>query len=238
LLASGQTLKFPGLGSSPKETALLLLPVSIVALIANPVISALIPVIGPKILFILGFGFTIPGSILLSFMTTNDSYFRTAFPGLILVVIGICSVYFTSSYIAMSSADKKHQGMIAGIYNVALQVGGSMLGLAIFLTVGEAMSLGSGGPTTDGSLRPIGYQAVYYSSAIMSGVGLLAALIFIKSPAKPPAPEKEVVDETPSVVASSVDLSSLQEEGLADENSKEKEKENLELDSTGSQKTL
>lgn len=45
------------------------------------------------------------------------------------------AVYITANFVIVSSADKPDQGSAAGIFNVALQVGGSVIGLTMFVRV-------------------------------------------------------------------------------------------------------
>ena len=103
---------------------------------------------------------------------------------MILYIGGLGWVYITANFVVVSSASKSDQGVVAAIFNVALQVGGSVLGLAILTAVAQGIDkkYGVGQPHPNGQLSEIGYQSVYYSCVILCGVGLFLSLFAIKIP--------------------------------------------------------
>lgn len=117
---------------------------------------------------------------------------------MILYIAGLGWVYITANFVVVSSASKSDQGVVAAVFNVALQVGGSVLGLAILTAVAQGMDkkYGIGQSHPDGQLSQVGYQSVYYSCIILCGVGLFLSLFAIKIPdsssfgkkSDPPAP--------------------------------------------------
>ena len=103
---------------------------------------------------------------------------------MILYIAGLGWVYITANFVVVSSASKSDQGVVAAIFNVALQVGGSVLGLAILTAVAQGVDkrYGNKQSHTDGQLSEIGYQSVYYSCIILCGLGLFLSLFAIKIP--------------------------------------------------------
>ena len=103
---------------------------------------------------------------------------------MILYIAGLGWVYITANFVVVSSASKSDQGVVAAIFNVALQVGGSVLGLAILTAVAQGIDnkYGAGQSRPDGQLSEVGYQSVYYSCIILCGVGLFLSLFAIKIP--------------------------------------------------------
>ena len=103
---------------------------------------------------------------------------------MILYIGGLGWVYITANFVIVSSASKSDQGIVAAIFNVALQVGGSVLGLAILTAVAQGIDkrFGVGQSHPNGQLSQIGYQSVYYSCVILCGVGLFLSLFAIKIP--------------------------------------------------------
>lgn len=102
---------------------------------------------------------------------------------MILYIAGIGAVYISANFVVVSSASRSDQGAAAGVFNVALQVGGSVLGLAVLTAVAEGIEKTYGDPSLPrGELSNIGYKSVYYSCIILSGVGLLLSLFAIKVP--------------------------------------------------------
>lgn len=117
---------------------------------------------------------------------------------MILYIAGLGWVYITANFVVVSSASKSDQGVVAAVFNVALQVGGSVLGLAILTAVAQGMDkrYGIGSSHSVGQFSQVGYHSVYYSCIILCGVGLFLSLFAIKIPdsssfgkkSGPPAP--------------------------------------------------
>lgn len=102
---------------------------------------------------------------------------------MILYIAGIGAVYITANFVVVSSASKSDQGAAAGVFNVALQVGGSVLGLAVLTAVAEGIEKTHGDAgLPQGKLGGVGYRSVYYSCVVLSGIGLLLSLFAIKVP--------------------------------------------------------
>ena len=103
---------------------------------------------------------------------------------MILYIAGLGWVYITANFVVVSSASKSDQGVVAAIFNVALQVGGSVLGLAVLTAVAQGIDkkYGGGQPHAEGQLSEVGYQSVYYSCIILCGIGLFLSLFAIKVP--------------------------------------------------------
>lgn len=102
---------------------------------------------------------------------------------MILYIAGIGAVYITANFVVVSSASKSDQGAAAGIFNVALQVGGSVLGLAVLTAIGQGTEEKYGDKSLPaGTLSRVGYQSIYYSCVILCGIGLLISVFAIKVP--------------------------------------------------------
>ena len=102
---------------------------------------------------------------------------------MILYIAGIGAVYITANFVVVSSASRSDQGAAAGVFNVALQVGGSVLGLAVLTAVAEGIEKTYGDANLpQGELSTIGYRSVYYSCVILSGIGLFLSVFAITVP--------------------------------------------------------
>ena len=102
---------------------------------------------------------------------------------MILYIAGIGAVYITANFLVVSSASKSEQGVAAGIFNVALQVGGSVLGLAVLTAVAQGVDKDYGDiDSSNGAYTQIAFQSVYYSCVILCGIGLLVSLFAIEVP--------------------------------------------------------
>ncbi|KAF2123885.1 MFS general substrate transporter [Dothidotthia symphoricarpi CBS 119687] len=177
------TVQLQSYGASAIHTSVLFIPLGVSALIFNTLSGRLVPILGARAMFIIGWALSIPGILLFSFITEHTSYWRYTFPGMILYIAGIGAVYITANFVVVSSASKSDQGAAAGVFNVALQVGGSVLGLAVLTAVAEGIEKTHGDAgLPQGELSDIGYRSVYYSCVILSGIGLFLSVFAIKVP--------------------------------------------------------
>jgi len=165
-------------------------------------------------MFIWGWALSVPGVLLFSFITEDSSYWRFTFPAMILYIAGIGAVYITANFVVVSSASKSDQGAAAGVFNVALQVGGSILGLAVLTAIAQGIDKSFGPPDVPaGTFSSIGYRSVYYSCVILCVIGLILSVFFIqvpdsmrgsywnKSVAAPAAAVVSVVSQDPALLA-------------------------------------
>ncbi|CAF9903178.1 MAG: hypothetical protein ALECFALPRED_000157 [Alectoria fallacina] len=202
-------------GNSPIHTAVLFIPLGVSALTFNSLAGRLVPKLGARVMFVVGWALCIPGVVLFSFISPTTSYWRYTFPGMILYIAGLGWVYITANFAVVSSASKSDQGVVAAIFNVALQVGGSVLGLAILTAVAQGVDkkYGTKQSHPDGQLSEVGYQSVYYSCIILCGVGLFLSLFAIKIPdsssfaknSSPPAPNPDEIPLEPLTNTSQVE---------------------------------
>ena len=96
-------------------------------------------------------------------------------------IAGIGAVYITANFVVVSSASRSDQGAAAGVFNVALQVGGSVVGLAVLTAVAEGVEKGHDNhDLARGELSDVGYRSVYYSCIILSSIGLLLGIFAIR----------------------------------------------------------
>lgn len=96
-------------------------------------------------------------------------------------ITGIGAVYVTANFVIVSSAPRSDQGAATGVFHAALQVGGSIVGLAVLTAVAEGIEKGQGNhDLARGELSDVGYRSVYYSCIILSGIGLLLGIFAIR----------------------------------------------------------
>ncbi|OGM43956.1 aminotriazole resistance protein [Aspergillus bombycis] len=177
------TLQLQSYGNSAIHTSVLFIALGVSALIFNTLSGRLVPILGARLMFILGWGFSIPGVLLFSFIDHDTSYWRYTFPGMVLYIAGIGAVYITANFVVVSSASRADQGAVAGVFNVALQVGGSVLGLAVITAIAQGIQRQYGDPSLPkDAYGRIGYQSAYYSCVILCFVALLLSLFAIEIP--------------------------------------------------------
>ncbi|GME22928.1 MFS general substrate transporter [Neofusicoccum parvum] len=177
------TVQLQSFGNSAIHTSVLFTPLGISAFIFNTLSGRLVPILGARAMFVIGWGLSIPGVLLFAFIDEHTSYWRFTFPGMILYIAGIGAVYIAANFVIVSSASKSNQGAAAGVFNVALQVGGSVLGLAVLTAVAEGIEKTYGDSSLPaGTLSHVGYQSVYFSCAILCFIGFLLSVFAITVP--------------------------------------------------------
>ncbi|KAK7539989.1 uncharacterized protein J3D65DRAFT_550645, partial [Phyllosticta citribraziliensis] len=87
------------------------------------------------------------------------------------------------NFVIVSSASRSDLGAEAGVFNVAFQVGGSVVGLVVLTAVAQGVEKGFGDDILPaGELSRIGYQNVYYSCVVLCAAGLLIRFFAIEAP--------------------------------------------------------
>ena len=84
------------------------------------VVPRLIFLVVPCILFVVSSILAIIGVVLLSLIQSKDDYWRYCFPGMVLYILGVCTVYLVADVVVVGSAPLKDQGSVADVFNVSL----------------------------------------------------------------------------------------------------------------------
>ena len=129
--------------------------------------------------------------LLLSSAGVHASYFPTLFLAFLLLGLGAGASFLPLLTIGMSEAPPRDAGLASGIINVSVQLFGA-IGLATLGTVAtdHAKALGASGDSMVSALTG-GYHLAYVVAAGLVGVGILAALVFLRTPGAPQPQEAE-----------------------------------------------
>ncbi|KAL3421564.1 MFS transporter [Phlyctema vagabunda] len=193
------TLELQDFGFTALETAVRFLPLGGVALATNFVAPFIIKRTGARPVFIAGWVVTIVGVVLLSVMSSKDEYAKYCIPGMILFMAGVNSVFYAANVEVIGGAPADDQATIAGIFNMSLQMGGSVLGFAIVTLVRTAVEDNAGG-SESARARLKGYRAGHYTILAMSGTAAaLSALLVSSSKATQASEVQESENEGESV---------------------------------------
>ncbi|KIL88594.1 hypothetical protein FAVG1_07839 [Fusarium avenaceum] len=164
------TLQLQGFGFSTLSTSLRFLPLGITAIVVNAIIPSLLKPVGPRNLLFASWLIALAGMVLLSRMESADDYWRYCLPGMIFYISGIGTVYFVGNVTVVATASKETQGTVSGVYNMFLNVGGAVLGVALLTLVSNTVTSSKGGESSS-SARLDGYRAGYYTCVGMSALG-------------------------------------------------------------------
>ena len=113
-------MMFADLGFTPLETSVRFLPLGVTAFMVNMIIPHLLKPVGPRILLLVAWIIAIVGVTLFALVGSTADYWRLCFPGMILYIMGVGTVYYVSMVIVVTSAPAADQGSVAGVFNVSL----------------------------------------------------------------------------------------------------------------------
>ena len=126
------------------------------------------------------------GSLVLTQVSVHGSYFPDIFFGLLLCGLGIGLAFVTATVAALAGVAGHESGLASGLSNTALQIG-TALGVAIVSTV--AVSRSTDYLAANKGANPLaaateGYQSAFAACAVLAGIGLVLALLFLGRPRK------------------------------------------------------
>jgi EmrB/QacA subfamily drug resistance transporter len=172
---------------SPIRAGLAFLPVSATIIVVAQVVSRIMPRIEPKLLIAGGTVFGGLGLYNLSRLTVDSSYVGHVLPSIVLIAIGMGSIFVPITLAAVAEIDRQDTGIASAMLNVGQQVGGT-IGLASLVTVASHASSSyfnshkatEQGPVLAAQVFTHGADAAFLVGSIFMIVGLGAALLLIK----------------------------------------------------------
>jgi EmrB/QacA subfamily drug resistance transporter len=179
------------LGYTPVATGFASLPTTLGVLVSAGAASALVPKIGPKPLMVLGGLLAAAGLFTMSFLDVDSSFWSLAFPGQLLLGLGLGFTFVPLSSLALIGAGEHDAGAASAMLNATQQVGAS-IGTALLatLSVGAitdafADSMASGqdpaDPTVGLAAQVEGYTTAFTWAAALLVVGALVSAVLIKA---------------------------------------------------------
>ncbi len=174
------------LGFSPIKAGLAFLPISATIVFVAQVVSRLVHRLQPKLLIASGTVFAGLGLYSLSQLTPSSSYVTHVLPSIILIAMGMGSIFVPITLAAVSAVAPEDTGIASAMLNVGQQVGGT-IGLASLTTVAShaASSYASShlaAARSSGFAAQVfthGADAAFVTGALFTVVGLAAALFLI-----------------------------------------------------------
>jgi Major Facilitator Superfamily len=179
------------LGYKPVEAGLASLPTTLGVLVAAGAASALVTKVGPKPLMVLG-GLLAAGALfLMSFLHVDSGFWEIAFPGQLLLGLGLGFTFVPLSNLALIGAGVHDAGAASAMLNATQQVGAS-IGTALLATLSVGAitdyftdAVASGGNPQDPAVgleaQVAGYTTAFTWAAGLLLVGALAAAVLIKA---------------------------------------------------------
>jgi EmrB/QacA subfamily drug resistance transporter len=122
------------LGYRPVEAGLASLPTTLGVFVAAGAASALVPRLGPKPLMVAGGLLAAGGLFTMSFLTVDSGFWQLAFPGELLLGLGLGFTFVPLSNLALIGAGVHDAGAASAMLNATQQVGAS-IGTAFLATL-------------------------------------------------------------------------------------------------------
>ncbi|KAG0225063.1 hypothetical protein BGW42_004694 [Actinomortierella wolfii] len=189
LMVYFSTLYLQGvLDYSTMETGLAFLVSGIGAIPLNFLTAKLLQMMRTKFLLIIGWLLLLVSAILFAQMSASNTYWAGPFPAFVVNVLGTAPVYLANQINAVMYAPNKDQGVISGIYNSAIQLGGP-IGIAIATAISTHYA--PVGANNDEYALLSAYRSAFYTMAVCCGLGLINVVLF--------APNRDPTgDDTPN----------------------------------------
>jgi len=189
-------------GYTPVTAGFASLPVTLGVLVSAGAASGLVPRIGPKPLMVLGGLLAASGLFTLSFLDVDSGFWSLAFPGQVLLGLGLGFTFVPLSNLALVGAGVHDAGAASAMLNATQQVGAS-IGTALLATLSVGAITGyltdvatSGGNPQDPAVglqaQVAGYTTAFFWGAALLMLGALVSAVLIKA-TKEDLPDELVV---------------------------------------------
>ncbi|KAI0397032.1 aminotriazole resistance protein [Xylariaceae sp. FL0594] len=206
------TLQLQSFGFTALETSLRFLPLGITALLVNFIIPLVLKPVGARILLLVSWVLALVGIILFTRMGSSADYWRYCLPGMILYIAGVGTVYFVGNVTVVATASEKLQGTVSGVYNMFLNVGGAVLGVAVLTVINDSVTSNNGGKWNPKATLD-GYRAGYYGAIAMAAIGLICSVFFTQPKKEEEKPKKDDGKPKSETAEGSDDSSQSQQAG-------------------------
>jgi hypothetical protein len=172
------------LGFGPLE------PMTLVIMVMAPILTKLLPVVGPRILMIVGPIVAAAGLFWLSFITVDGAYATHVLPALIVMGVGLAGIFVPMQNLALAGVAPHEAGAASATSNAMMQIGGS-IGLAVYTNLYASAVAGSDlqglGTLVDG------YQAAFVGAGIAALVAAPISFFMIRGTKEELLPSGPVV---------------------------------------------
>src|SRR4029453_6470703 len=138
------------------------------------------------------------GSLLLTQVSVDGSYFSDIFFALLIFGPGIGLAFVTATVAALAGVSEHESGLASGLSNTAFQMGAA-IGTAIVATV--AVSQTEDYLAANADANPLvalteGFQSAFFAAAVLAGIGVALALLLLGQPRKAPDEQLEPAPAT------------------------------------------
>jgi EmrB/QacA subfamily drug resistance transporter len=190
------------LGYRPVQAGFASLPTTLGVLISAGAASALAPKVGPKPLMVLGGLLAAGGLFTLSFLDVDSGFWELAFPGQLMLGLGLGFTFVPLSNLALVGAGEHDAGAASAVLNATQQVGAS-IGTALLATLSVGAitdfftdAVASGADPRDPAIglqaQVEGYTTAFTWASVLLLLGAVVSAVLIKA-TKDDLPDELVV---------------------------------------------
>jgi Na+/melibiose symporter-like transporter len=187
------------LGYKPVEAGFASLPTTLGVLVSAGAASALVPKLGPRPLMVLGGLLAAGGLFTMSFLEVDSGFWELAFPGQLLLGLGLGFTFVPLSNLALIGAGVHDAGAASAMLNATQQVGAS-IGTALLatLSVGAITNfIADAGPAAQDPAVGLqaqvqGYTTAFTWASVLLVLGAVVSAVLIKA-TKEDLPDEAVV---------------------------------------------
>ena len=172
------------LGFSAIKSGFSYLPLALTIIVSAGVASQLVTRIGFKPVLVAGMGFIAAGLLWFSQVSTEGGFTTDVLGPSLLAAVGLGFSFVPVTIAAVSGVEEREAGLASGLINTSQQIGGA-LGLAVLATIAnsrteDALAEGGGAGALPAALTE-GFQAAFLGGACFALLGILLALVLIRS---------------------------------------------------------
>jgi EmrB/QacA subfamily drug resistance transporter len=172
------------IGYSALRAGMAMVPVTIILVIGGLASRQLVPVLGPRLMIIIGALITAVGMVWLANLPSRPPVFLAHFLGPMLIAgIGVGLMLLSITLSSTAGVSPEDSGAASGLLNASRQVGGA-IGLAVLTTIAANAATDAMRDSTPVDALVHGYHVAFLVNA---GVMLVVALTALALPGKAPA---------------------------------------------------
>jgi EmrB/QacA subfamily drug resistance transporter len=173
---------------SPLETGVRYLPLALTIMASAGASQAIVTRVGVRAVLVVGLTLTTIALLFFARLPTNGTYVRDLLPGFIVFAIGMGASFIPITIASLQGVEDDRAGLASGLINTSQQIGGAM-GIALLSTIlvnqqkSVLASLGES-PEAFAEAFTSGCHAAFLVGAGLTALGIVATLVFLRSPAR------------------------------------------------------
>jgi EmrB/QacA subfamily drug resistance transporter len=177
---------------SPMRTGVAYLAVAATAIVWSGVAAQAVNRVGVKPIIALGMTLLTVGLLYFTQVSVGGTYAGDLLPGFLIIAAGLGFSFVPISIAALAGVQSSEAGLASGLFNTSQQIGGA-LGIAALSTIATTKtSDGVAAGTPLPKALTDGFEAAFIWGAIVAAIGIVVALVLVRSEDLEQPAEEEV----------------------------------------------